>query len=157
MIAARLRVRSRLGRSFMCAILARGRSMDAGRFTEAPEKIGSKLETGALCGQRSRNAQPQRPVEAVLARASLDHVHDGRGIDAGLLLEQHRAALRPEIEPAHPESARRELEPGDAQEALRGGRAPAETILDLGGESIERRVAPGGGHALVRSEEHTSE
>src|SRR5437016_13316312 len=106
MIAARLRVRSRLGRSFMCPILARGRSMDAGRFTETPEKIGSKLETGALCGQRSRNAQPQWHVEAVLARASLDHVHDGRGIDAGLLIEQHRAALRPEIVPAHPQRAR---------------------------------------------------
>src|SRR5207244_11426184 len=98
MIAARLRVRSRLGRSFMCVLLARGRSMDAGRLTEAPEKVGDKRETGALRGQRSRNAQPQRPVEAVLARASLDHVHDGRRIDAGLLLEQHRAALRPEIE-----------------------------------------------------------
>src|SRR2546429_8602157 len=100
MIAARLRVRSRLGRSFMCAILARGRSMDAGRFTEAPEKIGSKLETGALCGQRSRNAQPQRPVEAVLARAPLDHVHDGAGVDGGLLPEQHRAPPRPGSGPA---------------------------------------------------------
>src|SRR5207248_11471131 len=124
MIAARLNVCSLnvcsgAGRSFMCVILARGRSMDAGRLTEAPEKIGGKLETGALRGQRSRDAQPQRPVEAVLARAFLDQVHDGRGIDAGLLLEQHRAALRPEIEPAHPESARGELEPGDAQEALR--------------------------------------
>src|SRR2546429_5030259 len=112
MIAARLRCRSRWGRSFMWAILARGRSMDAGRFTEAPEKIGSKLETGALCGQRSRNAQPQRPVEAVLARASLDHVHDGRGIDAGLLLEQHRAAPRPEIAPAAPHCRRGGPGPG---------------------------------------------
>src|SRR2546429_7524110 len=123
--------------------------MDAGRSTEAPEKIGSNLEPGALGGRRWRTAQRQRPVEAVLARASLDHVHDGRGIDAGLLLEQHRAALRPEIEPAHPESARGELEPGDAQEALRGGRRRAETILDLGGEVIGRPVAPGGAAALA--------
>src|SRR5437879_4414201 len=36
-------VRQLLGPPFMCAILARGRPTDAGRFTEAPEKIGSKL------------------------------------------------------------------------------------------------------------------
>src|SRR3989442_8356590 len=55
----------------------RGILMEPGRFAEAPQEIRGKLEPGVLAGQLSRHAQLQRPFEAILACACLDHAHHG--------------------------------------------------------------------------------
>src|SRR5256886_5246601 len=132
----------------------RGILMDPGRFAEAPQEIRGKLETGVLGGKLSRHAQLQWSLEAVRACAGLDHAHHGGRIYRRALLEQHRAALRAQVEPAHSQGARREFESGDAQQALRRGRQRAKTIVDLGAELIECRVAVGGGDALVERQAH---
>src|SRR5438552_13000928 len=88
----------------------RGILMEAGRFAEAPQEIRGKLETGVLGGKLSRHAQLQGSLEAVLACAGLDHAHHGGRIYRGALLEQHRAALRAQVEPTHPQGARGEFE-----------------------------------------------
>src|SRR5437870_1401336 len=122
----------------------RGILMEPGRFAEAPQQIRGKLETGVLGGKLARHAQLQWSLEAVLACAGLDDAHHGGRIDRGALLEQHRAALRAQVEPAHSQGARREFESGDAQQALRRGRRRAKAIVDFRAELIERRVAVGG-------------
>src|SRR2546430_1089993 len=136
-------------RASMCAIL-----MEPGRFAEAPQQTRGKLEAGALGGQLSRHAQLQWSLEAVLARAGLDGAHHGGRIDRRALLEQHRAALWTQVEPAHSQGARREFESGDAQQAVRRGRRRAKAIVDFRAELIECRVAVGGGDALVERQAH---
>src|SRR3989442_10356315 len=60
----------------------RGILMEPGRFAEAPQQIRGKLEPGVLGGKLSRYAKLQRPFEAILACAGLDHAHHGGRIDA---------------------------------------------------------------------------
>src|SRR6516164_4551314 len=69
-------------------------SVDPRLFAETLQQLRGKLEARALGWQRARDAQLQRALEAVLARAFLDHAHQRRRINPRTLLEQHRAALR---------------------------------------------------------------
>src|ERR1700719_3946164 len=102
-LAARPRVR----RNGAMRASMRGILMEPVRFAEATQKIRAKLEPGVLGRQLPRHAKLQRSFEAVRACACLDYAHHGGRIDAGALLEQHRAALRSQIEPAHSQGAPR--------------------------------------------------
>ena len=81
-------------------------------------------------------------------------MHQRGGVHPRALLEQHRAALRTEIEPPHAECARNQFELRDAQQVLRRRRQRAEAIVQLRGELIELRLARCSGDALVERQTH---
>src|ERR1700758_3565161 len=69
-------------RALMRAILHARVSVDARALAETAQQLRGKLEPCALGGQLARHPQLQRTLEAILARALLDHAHQRRGIDA---------------------------------------------------------------------------
>src|ERR1700751_5806379 len=128
--------------------------MRARRLAEPSEELRGVLKASTLGREGAKDAQLERSVESILARALPDQAHDGGRIDTRALLEQHRAALRPEIESPHTEGARAQLEARDPQQVLRRRRQRAEAIVQLGGELIESGITVGGGDALVERQAH---
>src|SRR5579863_1372432 len=105
------RIRTAERRDMRCILHGPSAAGRARRLTETLQQLCGVLEACALGRQLPRDAQPQRAIEAVFARAFLHQTHHRRRIDRRALLEQYRAALRSEIEPPHAEGARGELQP----------------------------------------------
>ncbi len=139
---ARASVRVRSGRAGMALILTENPLVQPRRLAEPLQQLGGKFEARLSAGSERVTRSFSGPSSRNSRVPLLDHAHERRRIHARALLEQHAAALRAEIQAAHPERARAAA----CSRAMRsrfcaaGGSAPKRS-MQLGGHLLQRRIA----------------